>query len=148
MILDLDTASVSLLRNTCPRRSVESTSMPQHRMKCFSPPENGPNISGERSRSSRSCSLPSLSSSPPPWLRLCLCGWQEISKLQPLTWSPRFMQSRLPAPRPLLLTHSTSTDRHLHKLFQRKKVLPRLIYWRSDTEQWSLAVGSLEISWK
>ncbi len=43
------------------------------------------------------------------------------------------MQSRLPAPQPLLLTHSTSTDRHLHKLSQRQEVLPSLIYWRSNS---------------
>lgn len=70
MISDPGTASAWSLKNTFPRRLVESISKPRRRSSCSSLRVNGPNISGERSWTSRSCSLPSLSSSPPPSARL------------------------------------------------------------------------------
>lgn len=100
MILDLGTASVSLLKNTFPRHWVESIWTLRHRLKCSCPPENGPSISGERSRWSRSCSLPSLS---PRLLRprfgsaapLRAETPQQISKLKTRR-QPRLMYSGMP----------------------------------------------------
>lgn len=70
MIWDPGTASASSLENTSLRRLTVSIWGLRPQLG-WPPEENGPDISGERSRSCRGCSLPSRSSPPPPSLRLC-----------------------------------------------------------------------------
>lgn len=64
--------------------------------------------------------IPLLVSSALGSARLCPSDWQEMFK-QRQPRSPRFMQSRLLAPQPLLPNQSASAVRRLHKLLPRRR---------------------------